>query len=335
MRPGEKRASGRHAPLALRGVRWLVLLLTLYLCNKSSEVCADGFVDLSGGDFPHDQNDATVQTNTYTEPGILVESVFDFEVPVSVISQGVASVVMRPENDYSWSNVTHTVVDYESLFINGASTNLPLFNPSYVQFNTNHESFTLSEGDYSFTFNTLGSPYSQSFLEDTFTGIDVTNILGKGDELSWLSVPNAGAIQSLTTDIPTDGGSPPADTMLSGAQTIVSGLNPVQSFWLTEVTPEMLLMADGGSLLSMFDSIEDDSPMRWLPGAFTDAASRLADFLNQNKTRFRKFVSFGCCLGYIVLCIRWWFRRIFWLFEVFTGHASIDEDPFAKVKMEE
>ena len=122
---GALRGKGRVAARAV-----LCALLTLYLYNKSS--LADGWDDFQlvpigqnpeewNGWATNDSPDSTTQTNSTSDgTGLFVESVFDFSVPVDVISNGVRTGRAGGLQESNIEDIVHSGREYVNDYVNDA-----------------------------------------------------------------------------------------------------------------------------------------------------------------------------------------------------------------------
>lgn len=256
-----------------------------------------------------------------------VENIFDFTVPIGVVETGVVRSLIGEMTVEDFENFADEMRPAFTNFYNEQYINDDWISVApYAQgYNTNSVLVTAGDGLLTGTnliFNSFGSSYSDGAIMAAAS--PDTNVLYQSDSIPWLNLPDIDDQMVLVEEGYTD----PFPTAFEDAETQLKGLRPSHEFFLRDIDSNILSTFDGGLIDSVAESIGSDSILAWFPPAWNQTKIRLASILQEHRFVMRNIIGPLSCFLYVFMCFRWWLRRIFFVFEVFSGVSSGRTEPW-------
>lgn len=257
-----------------------------------------------------------------------VENIFDFSVPVGIVETGVVRSLIGELTEEDFSHMAEQMRPAFTNFYNDQYIDDDWISVApYAQgYNTNSVFVTAGDGLENGTnliFNTFGTSYSDGAIQAA--AAPDTNVLFQSQDVLWLGIPDIEDQMLLVAE----GYDVPFPTAFEEADVQLRGLRPDNQFFLNDITPDILATFDGGLLDSIAEEIDEESILAWFPSAWEEVKTKLALILHNHRYVMRNIIGPLSCFLYVFMCFRWWLRRIFFVFEVFSGVPSGRTEPWS------
>lgn len=245
----------------------------------------------------------TGSDGTGTNEGVYIDALFDFDVPVTVVSTGVFEGV-----SFSFGETSLDEDDYDE------------FDSSIERWTGQTSSEYFEEADFS-----NGSTNGLVVWDGWFLELD-TN-LWRGSSAAWSAPTNFGGADPIPT-LPNvnfdllsgvwsylDADAPPEQSVIQ--QPLITDAI-IGNFWLDSCNAGDILNADGGILYNYVSSIDTEAYpyLAWLYPAVTGVADKLQIFFRDNPLGFRPYMRFVAVVLYWIAMYRYLVKRVVFVVEV-------------------
>lgn len=224
-------------------------------------------------------------------PGIGIDALFDFEVPVTVISNGVLDAFeTEPQGwfdpDYVYTNL---VGDFDASVSNSSL----LFDFG---------------GGYRAPVESVMYSYSSNVVELASTNASAS-LVGSGVASGIAGTFNSASLQGIAVMVQQD--TPSALSL--GVSDPLAGTSPGAGFWVQTLTPAAIKAIDGGRLAERISAIDRDGFLGWLARGYEPGLQTWCDFVNQSwlQAVVRGASKLVCVLLFWLLAYRFVLTKIF------------------------